>query len=633
MIIGVLSSKVIMNNASNWTSFLRKLWILLTVAAFQQVCAVEPYTGSRIFWDTSTRCTVFNGGGYARVIELQDGRLMAVCESGGIKVAYSQNKGTSWGTATRIVENPEGINEAVPDLIQLADGTIIVAYNPRPRSPYSEERKFGIRCKRSTDNGRTWSDEIFVNDARHTFNDGCWEPSMLQLPSGEVQLYFADEGPYTTNEDQQISMCRSFDGGQTWSEPQKICYRQGFRDGMPVPVLLKDQSEMVVIIEDNGWGYGDFFPTTVRTSLQNNWGDGYWVAANDKNREKTLNLNYCPTATGGAPYLRVLPWGETVMSYQSAYEHNGKWQMRVAVGNEQARDFKAMTVPFIVDNENEGAWNSLCIIDTGIVVAVSGIKGNIEMIKGYPMRQLMAAYGQPVVDGRLTQGEGYKTRGATQIVMGWQTGTRLTADLAYDRDSLYFIARVADRTQVASNANGDGLTLLINVEENVNTAPQEGCYKLQVRMDGQLQRVQKGQKSGWATMDKAQMPLRTAATANTTSYTVEMALPWTALGLDDVPVGRKMGSALECTDNQDGTVVKETIPDANHMRPYTWMPLVLEEMPSEPEEQGVTTPWKMQRTIDTVCDLAGRRYAGNCHPSVSKGVRTLVAKGKKVVVR
>ena len=54
--------------------------------------ALEPYSGSRIFWDTSTRRTVFSGGGYARIIELQDGRLMAVCESGGIKVRSEERR-------------------------------------------------------------------------------------------------------------------------------------------------------------------------------------------------------------------------------------------------------------------------------------------------------------------------------------------------------------------------------------------------------------------------------------------------------------------------------------------------------------------------------------------------------------
>ena len=56
----------------------------------------DAYDRSRIFWDSSTQKTLFNIGNYARMIELQDGRLMAVSESAGINVIYSSNGGTSW---------------------------------------------------------------------------------------------------------------------------------------------------------------------------------------------------------------------------------------------------------------------------------------------------------------------------------------------------------------------------------------------------------------------------------------------------------------------------------------------------------------------------------------------------------
>ena len=604
------------------------LLIMMCSTLTARPASVEPYGSSRIFWDTATRRTVFNGGWYARIIELHDGRLMAVCEGGGIKIAFSQDKGASWSSATKIVSNPAGINESVPDLIQLSDGSIIVAYNPRPTSPYSEDRKFGIRCKRSTDGGRTWSDEIFVNDAQHTFGDGCWEPSMLEMPSGEVQLYFADEGPYTMNNDQQISMCRSYDGGQSWTKAQKICYRQGFRDGMPV--LLKDQSEIVVIIEDNGWGYGDFFPTTVRTTLQNNWRDNYWVDASSTGREKTLNLSYCPTATGGAPYLRVLPWGETVMSYQSDYDHNGKLQMRVAVGDAEARDFKAMSVPFSIGANEEGLWNSLAVIDTGIVVAVSSIAGNIEMIKGYPVRQLTAPYATPTVDGKVTANEGYKTRTATQILLGSQTGTRVAADMAYDRDSLYVVARVSDRTQVASGANADGLTLMIDVSGQVTSAPQEGCYKLMLRPDGTFYRLQKGGNSTWKTADKSTLPLRSAATQTSSYYIIEVAIPWSGLALSEPPTDRRLAFTLECTDNRSGTAYTETIPDASQMRPYTWIEMRLGKMA---EETGIgVNPLSLPKGVGTY-DLKGRkvssRYSLLAHPSS----KILIRNGKKYISR
>ena len=199
---------------------------------------VAPYSGSRIFWDQSTRKTVFSSGGYSRIIQLHDGRLMAVCESNGINIAFSGNLGATWSSPVKIVTNTNNTPNCVPDLIQLADGTIIVAYNPRPAEPYTQDRKFGIRCKRSTDNGVTWSDEIFIYDAKHTFADGCWEPSMLELPSGELQVYFADEGPYTGSNEQQISLCRSYDGGKTWSKASVVSFRAGYRDGMPSPVLL-----------------------------------------------------------------------------------------------------------------------------------------------------------------------------------------------------------------------------------------------------------------------------------------------------------------------------------------------------------------------------------------------------------
>ena len=605
--------------------------LLFCLSALCASAQVSGYSGSRIFWDTASRRTVFNGGGYARIIELQDGRLMAVCESGGIKIAFSRDKGSTWGSATKIVSNPAGISECVPDLIQLSDGTIIVAYNPRPTAPYSEERKFGIRCKRSTDGGQTWSDEIFVNDALHTFADGCWEPSMLELPSGELQLYFADEGPYTSNNDQQISMCRSFDGGLSWTKAAKICYRQGFRDGMPVPVLLKDESQIVVIIEDNGWGYGDFFPTTVRTSLQNNWHNNYWVNATDPNREKTLNFNFCPTATGGAPYLRVLPWGETVMSYQSGYEHNGKNQMRVAVGNEQARDFKAMSVPFSIGSEEQGLWNSLAVIDTGIVVAVSGIAGNIEMMKGYPVRQLQAPFAKPTVDGKLTAGEGYKTRTATQIMLGTQTGTRVTADMAYDRDSLYVVARVSDRTQVASGANADGVTLMIDVSGQVTSAPEEGCYKLMLRPDGTFYRLQKGGNSAWKTADKSTLPLRCVATQTSSYYIIEVAIPWSGLALSEPPTDRRLAFTLECTDNRSGTVYTETIPDANQMRPYTWMEMRLGEMTEETGIEG-PTPNPSQKGGGTY-DLMGRKVSSHSSLHTSPLSKIYIRNGKKYLVR
>lgn len=541
----------------------------------------EPYKGARIFWDTTTRKTVFSSGGYSRIIQLQDGRLMACCEHGGIDIAFSSNSGGSWSSATKIVSNPGGINESVPDLIQLSDGTIIVAYNPRPTEPYSQDRRFGIRLKYSTDNGKTWSNEVFVNDASWTFSDGCWEPSMLELPSGEVQLYFADEGPYTNSGEQQISMCRSFDKGKTWTKAQKVGFRAGTRDGMPVPILLQDQSEIVYIFEDNGWGYGDFFPTTARCSLKTNW-NNYWVDANSSNRLKALDLSFCPVATGGAPYLRQLPQGYTVCSWQSKYNNNNVITMLTAVGDEKAKNFKAMTHPFANTGSTQLLWNSLAVVDT-CIVAVAGVGGSIEMIKGYPKTQFECAYGTPTIDGKSTKNEGYYNSSNSQIRLGSELGIPVLADFAYDAENLYFIARVSDRNQIETGSYADYIRLFVDVAGACDTKPQKTSFQYYMRLSGTLNRFE-GTGSSWkrADNDKPTYVVNRASSY----YIMEIAIPWTDMGLSGAPAG-DLRVNMEIRNGSTDGADTETIPDAGINTTWTWMPLHLSPMPADAGIGGV----------------------------------------------
>jgi hypothetical protein len=559
-------------------------YLLLSICLFSislsSVKAEEftPYKGSRIFWDTSTIHTVFSSGGYGRMIQLKDGRLMAAAENNGINIAFSTNGGTTWTSPVKIVTNTNNVPNCVPDLIQLSDGTIIVGYNPRPGTPYTEDRHFGIRCKRSTDNGSTWSNEIFIYDASYIWNDGCWEPSFLELPSGELQMYYSDEGPYTTNSDQNISVCRSFDKGLTWSKPDMVSYRSGSRDGMPCAVILKDGKTIAVSIEDNGWpGVGDFFPTIVRCPLETNW-HNYYVDGSSSNRNKTLDFNFCPNATGGAPYLRVLPDGETVVSYQSAYNHNGNLQMYVAVGNEEAKNFKSLQHPFSVGDNETVMWNSLCIVDTGDVVAVGGVNGSIQMIKGYPVSKLQAPYSSPKVNGIYARGKGYLRPLSNQITLGVETGTRLTADFAYDDDSLYFFARTADRTPYAiSGSYGDGIFLTLDTKDRSAKAPLTGEYRIFFRRDSTYA-FSYGLDSKYAWVKDTVENIHYAITDNTKAYVVEAAIPWKDLGYDKAPKNQIMRANVEIQNRTAGTssILHETIPDAQLNASWTWMELYLQ---------------------------------------------------------
>ncbi|MBR6169635.1 MAG: exo-alpha-sialidase [Bacteroidaceae bacterium] len=591
-----------------------KPFALLPVFLFSMLCAfaakTQPYSGSRIFWDSRTPVQVFNGGGYARVMELQDGRLMACCEWSGIRISFSSNKGQTWREPATIVTNTNNVPNCVPDMIQLQDGTIIVAYNPRPSTPYTDDRRFSIRLKRSTDNGRTWGQEIVVYDGGSTFETGCWEPCLLELPSGELQLYFADESPYTTNNDQQISICRSYDKGLTWSAPACVSYRAGFRDGMPVPVLLQDSTTIAVAIEDNGWGYNDFVPTIVRNPISRNWSS--YVPASSTYRAKAIDYKYCPLATGGAPYLRVLPNGETVLSHQSPYNHSGKPDMYVYVGNKSARNFKAMSSPFPVPQNQQALWNSLAVIDTGVVVAVSGYGGGVKMVKGYPKHQLEVPYGHPVIDGTRTTSEGYFSSKGEQILMGSETETYTYADLAYDGDSLYVVCRVYDNLLVSEGDHADVVSIGLDTEAAPYTTPQTTSFRYDVSPDATFN-MYRGTSTAWEVQEISSSHLAFRRTASV--YTIEMAIPWSELGQEKAPLGNAMTFNIQVTNGNGTSHVVECIADTKPNGPYTWMPLHFHA-----DEQELSVPQKLMPEACTI-ELVGSK--GNYQLCATKEFRCL----------
>ena len=560
-----------------------KIFILavITLLISVSVCGqrVPPYQGSRIFWDMGSQTTVFSPGNYARMIQLQDGRLMAVAEAqGGISVTYSLNQGKTWNSPQRIITPPSKISSANAEVIQLSDGTILVGTNMRPNSPYSTDRLFGIRLVRSTDNGVSWSEPVFVFDAQYTFNDGCWEPAFLELPSGEVQCYFANENEYTSSNDQNISMCRSFDKGLTWSAPVTVSYRKGYRDGMPVPLLLKNQSDIVVIVEDNGWpGRGNFAATTVRNSLADNWTKGY-VDANSPLRGMIFQTIPPSSIYSAAPYIRQLPWGETVASYQGNENRASAdlqyADMYVLVGDEQARNFKAKSAPFALEQSRHSIWNSVSVIDTGIVVALGSIgvpngANDVVMIKGYPIRQANANYGSITVDGVKSTDEKWTTANVSQLCMGQAIKNRTTVDFLYDDKYLYLTARVLDRNIINTGTDNDGIRFMIDADDVSGSTPQAGMYSFFFDTNGTVN-FQRAENSAWKT-DNNTSDIQYAIDIQSVYYSIEAAIPWSLFGKAAPPVANRMAIALEIVNRDQYTRVVEVIPDVSSSASWTWL--------------------------------------------------------------
>lgn len=372
--------------------------------------ARAPAEGIRIEWDRQTISRVsdaqFRSSGYARMIELRDGALLCVYEADGSSFATrSLDVGNTWEKPVPVAWKQTGIHMAVPDVLELQDGSILAMYNPRPWR-ISGKRNFGIRTRKSYDGGRTWKRGRLVHEAGHRFENGCWEPAAVQMPGGEIRLFFADEGAFRESSEQNISMYRSRDGGLTWTEkPEIICFRPGGRDGMPAPLLL-DNGELVLAIEDTR-RVGKMKPVIVKPEISD---DGTTpVGALSMRRWLALDERLDSSVYAGAPYLRKLSSGETLLSYHSTEgRRNNRLSsavMRVAIGDKEAREFNRVSEPFPIPGNRWGLWNSVTVLGDDTVVAITSTnafsrgRSEVWMIKGRVTKELVPEQETIKVDG------------------------------------------------------------------------------------------------------------------------------------------------------------------------------------------------------------------------------------------
>ncbi|MCL4483373.1 MAG: exo-alpha-sialidase [Bacteroidetes bacterium] len=534
-----------------------------------------PVDGIRIAWDyrSLTKIAPLDSRtgyfGYARMIQLFDGRLACVYETstGNIELVFSTNLGESWGNKQIVFETKNNIAMAVPEIVELSDHSVLVACNPRPREPYTEDRRFGIKVRKSMDGGLTWEKEQIIYQAQSTFENGCWEPSMIQLPGGEVQLFFANEGIYTTSSEQNISMFRSADLGNSWTgEPEIIGFRKDRRDGMPVPLLLKEKGELLITVEDNK--IGEFKPTVYREKLAGIWSDGTILAADPRREYAPFTVPLAENIYAGAPYLERLQSGEVILSYQTNLQRDISWNksaMMVEISDENGRNFSRRSVPFAMPLSKSGLWNSMCVIGGNTLVAItstdafSSTSTEVWMIKGHVIPEFHIPVGTALTDGSLNDA---CWQNEWPYFVGHTSRKQLVATLCKDEKNLYVAVKIDGLTSDDLNKTADEFFFLLDTERKSYKAPYTGIFAFRVKSDGSVT-MQLGLNGLWI-QDKSGAQIKVGQSLKGSLHIVELAIP-----LSILPEGFGQNKTVGINFVLQ-TTVAEPITSTIQDQPFTW---------------------------------------------------------------
>lgn len=496
---------------------------------------------------------------YSRIKELSDGSwLMSFSDDHfgwNIYVRRSEDQGRTWSDAQMIRESHKATSTVGedtkvfvnPEFIELSDGRVMMAYQWRYKKGYHDIPNTNINCgveiMYSSDMGKSFS------SPREVYRGRSWEPAMLQLPSGELQMYITSSQDVVNKVSYpRTVIIRSFDHGATWQDKKMATHQDNWTisrtvddrfayDGMPTAVLLDDNKGIAVPLEVwSGTLVVDQTPIVVRTEIEDNW--------HSLDQEKIKKeggpaypyrkqVNKDLEAYG--PYSTKLGTGEMVVQSNGTYK--GVQAIWTLIGDTWGDNFSYATSPFV------GYWGSIDYIKDNRVISTAterytdstgATRGKIHIMEG------RLNYSKSIPKGGLEMSpiSSFDRNDNTHWFLGKASKSAVFSDFGYTDQAFIFGTYLLDENIVSFTPENSDASLLLLSRGNGKGSFRN--FKIVVNAAGQYL-VYREENHSWHLIKKSKTEaVEVVGTINVPGdkdlgYSAKLELDWELFGGPPTP--------------------------------------------------------------------------------------------------